>query len=255
MKLRIGQIKVLPEKGKVRDNFYLLMEILQTQKEPFDVVITPECFLDGYIATEKEVTGKDLFSYALDTKNSPYVEEITKSVKRKNCWLILGCIRLQKKKVYNSALVFNRSGNLVGWYDKIYCQTHDRKFSPGNRLPVFSSDFGSFGVMICADRRWPETVRCLALKGARIIFNPSFGMHDERNLTMMRTRSYESEIFIVFTHPRQSLITGPEGEVITNEKHKSRKLVVTEINLDRVDKVRSGECSHLRDLRKDVYQW
>jgi len=255
MKLRIGQIKVLPKKGKVQDNFCLLMEILHRREESLDVVITPECFLDGYIAREKEVTEKDLFSYSLDPGNSPYGEEIKKWAKKENCWVILGCTRQEEKKVYNSALVFNRAGNLVGWYDKIHCQTHDRKFSPGSRLPVFSSDFGFFGVMICADRRWPETVRCLALKGARIIFNPTFGMHDERNLAMMRTRSYESEIFIVFTHPRQALVTGPEGEIITNETNKSRKLVVTEINLDRVDRVRAGECSHLRDLRQEVYQW
>ena len=48
-------------------------------------------------------------------------------------------------------------------------------------------------------------MRTLALKGARIIFNPTYGMHDRH---MMQTRSYESEVVIAFCHPAQSLVTG-----------------------------------------------
>ena len=69
---------------------------------------------------------------------------------------------------------------MVGSYDKTHCQNTDAKYLEGRSLPVFQSDFGTFGVMICADRRWPETVRTLAAKGARVIFNPTYGMHDAR---------------------------------------------------------------------------
>ncbi|MCM8757318.1 MAG: carbon-nitrogen hydrolase family protein, partial [Candidatus Omnitrophica bacterium] len=150
-------------------------------------------------------------------------------------------------------LIFNRTGQLIGWYDKSHCQTHDKKFTPGESLPIFSGDFGPFGVMICADRRWPETVRSLALKGARIIFNPSYGMHDQRNLEMLKTRSYESEVAIVFTHPGQALITGPSGEVISFNQSGCQPLVVTDLDLTAVDRIRSGECSHLRDRRPGIY--
>ena len=92
--------------------------------------------------------------------------------------------------------------------------THDFKYTPGKNLHAYESDFGSFGVMICADRRWPETARTLTLQGARVIFNPTYGMHDDLNLCMMKTRSYENGIFIVFTHPGQSLITDPKGATL-----------------------------------------
>lgn len=114
-------------------------------------------------------------------------------------------------------------------------QAHDLKYLPGQSLPVFSSDFGLFGVLICADRRWPETVRTLALKGARIIFNPTYGNHSERNLHMMQTRSYESEVFIAFSHLTQSLVTAPQGEIVLDERSPELAFAMSTIDLSRVD--------------------
>ncbi|MBN1876360.1 MAG: hypothetical protein JXA33_19200 [Anaerolineae bacterium] len=85
-----------------------------------------------------------------------------------------------------------------------------RSSAPGSGcrcLRPISGRLGSF----CADRRWPETVHTLALQGARVIFNPIYGMHNDLNRCMLRTRAYESEVCIAFTHPGQALITGPRG--------------------------------------------
>jgi hypothetical protein len=79
-------------------------------------------------------------------------------------------------------------------------------------------------------------------------------MHGEKNLYMMRTRSYESEVFIAFTHPAQSLITDPEGRIVVNETSPHVEFVVTDIDLERVDAVRSGPSAHLCDRRPDVYE-
>jgi predicted amidohydrolase len=219
-----------------------------------DVVLTSECFLDGYIAEDDKVSRIDLRNFAIPDVSSPYISSVCSWSKRNRSWIILGCSRLVEQDVRNSALILNRDGNLVDVYDKIHCQKHDRKFVAGNCLPVIQSDFGLFGIMICADRRWPETVRTLALKGARVIFNPTHGMHDERNLAMMRTRSYESEVFIIFTHPAQALITGPGGEIITNEESDSIPYVVTTINLSEAEAARNADLAHLKDRRVDVYE-
>jgi predicted amidohydrolase len=108
--------------------------------------------------------------------------------------------------------------------------------------------------MICADRRWPETVRSLALGGALVVFNPTYGMSDERNTCMMRTRSYESEVWIAFTHPGQALVTGPRGEVLTDERSPELPFVVSELDLAQVQSVRAGPSAHLRDRRPEIYQ-
>jgi predicted amidohydrolase len=255
MILRIAQIKVYPKKGDLEENHGRLLSVLRkvADHRP-DVVITPECFLDGYVVTEEWVTANNLVEYAVVPEDSHYVADVMHWTSQAGAWFVLGCTRRAKEGAYNTALVLDRTGRLAGAYDKVHCQTHDSKFCAGSRLPVFGSDFGPFGVMICADRRWPETVRSLALGGARIIFNPTYGMCDARNLCMMQTRSYESEVWIAFTHPGQALVTGPRGEVVTDERVPDVPFVVTELDLAKVDRVRTGPSAHLRDRRPDVYR-
>ena len=253
-KIRIAQIKDYPEKGDLAGNYCQLMTLLDALEihNP-DVVITPECFLDGYVVTEAHVTRDNLTQYAIDPATSEYVRNVVAWAARCHTWVVMGCTRAADGGAYNTALILNREGKLAGLYDKVHWQTHDQKFMPGQRLPVFASDFGPFGVMICADRRWPETVRSLALQGARIIFNPTYGMHNDLNLCMMRTRAYESEVMIAFTHPGQALITGPGGHILRNETSPDVPFVVTEVDLSEVDRARAGASAHLRDRRPDVY--
>lgn len=254
MSIRVAQIKVYPIKGDMGANHARLMQILQeiAPHRP-DVVVTPECFLDGYVCTEDWVTRENIVQYAIEPETSVFTREASGWAARNRSWLVMGCTRIVPGGTHNSALVFDRSGALAGVYDKVHCQTHDKKFLPGGSIPVFPSDFGLFGIMICADRRWPETVRTLALKGARIVLNPTYGMHDQRNLHMMQTRSYESEVFIAFTHPGQALLTGPRGEIVQNEEDKGVSFTVTEVDLAQVDLVRAGESAHLRDRRPELY--
>jgi predicted amidohydrolase len=255
MRIRVAQVKAYPTKGDLTANREQLMTILAGLADHVpDVVVTPEAFLDGYIATEAFVTRENIGQYAIDPMTSSHVAEISGWASRHNTWFILGCARVTPDGVCNSALVLNRAGHMVGTYDKIHCLSDDRKYLPGRDLPVFSSDFGPFGVIICADRRWPETVRTLALKGARVIFNPTYGFHDDKNVCMMRTRAYESEIFIVFTHPAQSLVTGPESQVVLNETSVEVSFAVSEIDLLEVDTARERSNSHLRNRRPDVYR-
>jgi omega-amidase len=251
--IRIAQVKVYPEKGNMRANHMSLMNVLKDIEDSHnvDVVVTPEGFLDGYISTEKSVSKDDMIKYAINPLTSRYTQVVSDWAKRNKAWVVYGCTRKAANGVFNTALIYNRAGGLVGMYDKLHLQTHDYKYIPGKHLNVYESDFGLFGVMICADRRWPETTRTLTLKGARVIFNPTYGMHGELNLCMMRTRSYENGIFIVFTHPGQSLITGPKGEVVCNSKDKNQAYTITEIDLSKALANKSG---HIVDRRTDVYR-
>ncbi|MBN2315569.1 MAG: hypothetical protein JXM79_16695, partial [Sedimentisphaerales bacterium] len=98
---------------------------------------------------------------------------------------------------------------------------------------------------------WPETTRTLTLKGARVIFNPTYGMHGDLNLCMMRTRAYENGIYIVFTHPGQSLITNHKGAIVCNNTDKEKTYTVTEIDLSTALANKGG---HIVDRRPDVYE-
>jgi len=250
----IAQIRIVPEKGNLEGNHEKLMSILSDlTKCDVDVVVTPECFLDGYVSTEDGMNSDNIRDYAIDPSDSPYVNSLSAWARQHSAWIVLGCSRLSPEGVYNTALLIDRKGNLIGSYDKTHCQTYDKKYVPGQKIAAFDSDFGPFGVMICADRRWPETVRSLALQGARVIFNPTYGMHNEHNLRMMQTRSYESEVFIAFTHPFQSLLTDPSGEIVCNDTREDAFFSLTKIDLSQVDEVRARDSAHLKDRRPELY--
>lgn len=252
-KIRVAQIKVYPEKHKMKANHEKLMTILEdiAKSAEIDVVVTPEGFLDGYVSTEKSVTKKDMIKYAIDPQESQYAKAVSHWARKNKSWVIFGCSRKAEDGVFNTALIYDRTGTLAGMYDKTHLQNHDLKYTPGKHLRAYPSDFGPFGVMICADRRWPETSRTLALQGARVIFNPTYGFHNDLNVCMMRTRSYENGIFITFTHPAQALITDPRGKVVCNNEDKEKIFAVTEIDLSRAPANKGG---HIIDRRTDIYK-
>ena len=79
--------------------------------------------------------------------------------------------------VYNTAVLFDRRGELVGTYEKVQLFDPEEHMgvTPGVRLPVFKTDFGNVGIMTCYDSWFPETARLLAYKGAELILLPNAG--------------------------------------------------------------------------------
>jgi predicted amidohydrolase len=214
-----------------------------------DVVVTPECFLDGYIASDPSTSAEELRRFAIDLRTSPYARDVSEWARTNAVWVVYGCSRLAGSGVLNSAVVYDRTGRIALIYDKLHLTDEDVKFVPGQALTAFDADFGRCGVMICADRRWPETARTLALQGSQIVFNPTFGFRGALNTCLMRTRSYENEIYIAFTHPSEALITNPLGRVICRETSRATRFVVTEIELGE-----RRRFSHLDYRRPDVYR-
>jgi predicted amidohydrolase len=77
--------------------------------------------------------------------------------------------------IHNSANVVAPDG-LVGTYRKLHLgiPLETDRFTPGNALPVFDTDLGPIGISICYDfYQGPELSRVLALKGARLLVNPT----------------------------------------------------------------------------------
>ncbi|MCH7989841.1 MAG: carbon-nitrogen hydrolase family protein, partial [Planctomycetes bacterium] len=129
----------------------------------------------------------------------------------------------------------------------------DLQYAPGQSLPVWPTPWGKVGMMICADRRWPETVRTLRLKGARLILNPTYGFHNDLNEAIMRTRAYENQCFIAFTHPKQSLVTDPRGSVLAKQDARDDeagqpRVLVCDVNLSY-----AKDDNHLKDRRPEIY--
>lgn len=82
--------------------------------------------------------------------------------------------------LYNTGLLFDREGHRIGRYDKIHPYSPELMnmgITPGNRVPVFQTDFGVVGMMICYDFWFPDIAELLALKGAELILFPNAGYY------------------------------------------------------------------------------
>ncbi len=77
--------------------------------------------------------------------------------------------------IHNSANIVAPDG-LVGTYRKLHLgiPLETDRFTPGDALPVFQTDLGPIGIQICYDfYMGPELSRVLAMKGARLLLNPT----------------------------------------------------------------------------------
>lgn len=59
----------------------------------------------------------------------------------------------------------------------------DFDWVPANELPVFETDLGTIGLLICSEVYAPELARILALKGAELVFLPAGLMGSTTSLT------------------------------------------------------------------------
>jgi len=248
--LRIGQLRGIPKKWDLEGNFQVFLNILpQASREKVDLLITPECWLDGYAAPDKSSTPEKLRTVAQDLDRSNYLQRVAREANERNLYICFGFTSLENGYIYNAAGLWDRHGNRVGVYHKTHLQSHDLQYSFGESLPVWDTEFGKVGTMICADRRWPETARTLRLKGARLILNPTYGMCHLANEWWMRTRGYENQCYIAFTHPRVSFVVGPRGELVGKAEGEEPGLHVVEIDL-----TRARDDNHIRDRRPELYQ-
>lgn len=98
--------------------------------------------------------------------------------------------------IFNSVNIVAPDG-LVGSYRKLHLgiPLETDRFTPGDAIPVFATDLGPIGVSTCYDfYQGPELSRILALKGARLIVNPT-GRSD-----LPRAREHLEQVTLVRAH-------------------------------------------------------
>ena len=100
------------------------------------MLITPECWLDGYAAPDKASTPERLREVAQDLERSPYLERVAQEAKKRRMYICFGFTSLENGQIYNAAGLWGDDGTLIGVYHKTHLQNHDLQYAPGESLPV-----------------------------------------------------------------------------------------------------------------------
>jgi predicted amidohydrolase len=112
-----------------------------------------------------------------ETVPGPVTERLSAWAREHSSYAVFGLRTKKDDRVYNSAILLDRKGQIIGQYNKIHPTEDELKDGtiPGEDVgpPVFKTDFGVIGIQICFDVNWREQWRRLKEQGAQIVFWPS----------------------------------------------------------------------------------
>ncbi len=173
--------------------------------------------------------------------------------KRHQIWLLPGSmLEADGDRIYNTAPVISPEGTVVTRHRKLFpwCP-YENGVTPGDQHTVFDvPGVARFGVSICYDMWYPETVRALVWQGAEVILHPNLTSSIDRDAekAMIRAHAAQNQCYFFDVNMAdsmgvgESLIAGPGGEVIY-QAGKGREIIPLKLDLD-----------YLRDVRRHGWQ-
>jgi len=167
MKLALAQLLV--EGTEPERNFERAEKLIaQAKKEHCDIVLLPETIDFAW-------THPDALTHAKPIPGA-YSNLFCELAKRYQIWLCVGLTEKTEHCNYNTALLIDTAGNIIGKHRKINLLTVEFPYyAVGQKLEVFDTPFGKIGLNICADNYIDaiDMAHTLARMGAQLILAPS----------------------------------------------------------------------------------
>lgn len=221
-----------------------------------DVIMLPEMFCCPYET--------DKFPLYAEKRGGPVWRWAHETARRRGCYLIAGSMpeRGEDGQIYNTSYVFDRQGAEIARHRKVHLFDIDVKggqsykesdtLTPGSRITTFQTEFGTMGLCVCFDVRFPEMLRAMQQQGARVIFVPAaFNMttgplHWE---LLFRSHAMNYQLFTVGTAPARdlsasyhswghSIVCDPWGRIVSQADEKPGTFV-TGLDLSMIASVRA----------------
>ena len=261
MNLRVSCLQMNMRLGLPDENFSHATDLIHAAMvaKP-DVLVLPETWNTGFFPREN-------LSHLSDRDGELTTARIGALAEQHQVNIVAGSVsNVRNGKVFNTAMVFDRSGACVASYDKTHLFSpmgENGAYTPGDHLCTFSLDSIRCGVIICYDIRFPELVRSLALQGIDVLFVvsqwPKERISHLRSLTT--ARAIENQMFVVCcnscgtagetVYGGNSAVIGPSGESIAFAGE-TEIIVSTSLDMQNLGKIR-GSIPVFRDRRPDLY--
>lgn len=222
--VRLATINHRPQGNKTaEENVREFCELIDTAAEQRpDIICLPEAMTMcgtglSYVDVAEAIPG-------------PTSEVMGRKAREHNCYIVACYDEREGRAVYNTAVLFDRAGEIVGKYRKVYVPREEIEagITPGDAYPVFETDFGRVGMMICWDVQWVDPAQALAAQGAEVILLPIWGGRE----TLMKARAMENHLWLVTSgYDAKTWIISPQGEVLA-EGTEEEPIAVAKVNLD-----------------------
>ena len=261
MKIALAQIDCSP--GNIKTNLEKISHFTKrAKKAASEIVVFPEMVDTGYLMPIIQ----DTASY---WDGAP-LKFLQKTAKENQIGIICGISEREEDHIYNSMVVIDQQGNLIGKYRKTHLAAYpplneNSTIAAGNSLELLNINGFTFGLMICYDLRFPEMSRSLTLKGADTLILVSAWPFPRLSHweTLIRARAIENQVYFVAanrvgkdgenTFCGSSRIVDPYGVIVASAAENREELIIGEINKETVLSVRE-QMPIFKHRQKNLYE-
>lgn len=262
-KVALAQINCKPA-DKERNLEMIETAVTRAGEKGVDLVILPELSLTGYVVRDQ------IYELAEEIPG-PSTRTIQGIARDQSIHVIFGMPEKSREgqAILHNTAVFVGPKGYIGKYRKMYLPTHSvfeekRYFRPGYDVPVFKTELGKIGLLICYDIYFPEVTRLARLEGAQLTVCISASPAVRRSFFEILTaaRAVENTTFLAFVNLvgvedglqfwGGSRLVGPNGRVLAQAKYDEEEFVISEV--DYTD-IRPFEAfvPTLKDLRPELF--
>jgi predicted amidohydrolase len=187
-KVRLAAVHYKPTGKSVRQNCEEYAPLLaEAAAQKADLVVL------GETVPSRGVNGK--LTELAEPVPGPSTDYFGEQARKHHLHIILSLHERVGHLVYNTAVLLGPDGRLIGKYHKICLPPSEAAsgIAPGSDYPVFDTQIGKIGLMVCYDGFFPEVARELSNRGAEIIAWPVYGC----NPLLAQARACENHVYIV----------------------------------------------------------
>ena len=181
-----------------------------------------------------------------ETVPGPSTDVLAGVARANSVYIAFGILERSGSLLYNSAVLLDRSGSIVGKYRKVQLPLSEASagIGPGTNVPVFQTEIGRLALLICQDTSFPEPAREAALQGAELLLVPIWG----GKTSLVRARAAEHGVYLAASgYDYASEVVGPLGTVLAGVSTiSSPGAAVANIDLSR--RFRETWLGEMRDL-------
>ena len=147
--------------------------IERAAREKAELAVLPEFFNREYFPQYRDYKYMD---YA-ETDEGYTQTRMKEAARQHGIWLVSTIFEMERPGLYfDTAMMISPEGQITGKYRKVHpaalLSLEKIYFRGGSTFPVFQIGEWTVGISTCYDNLFPESCRCLALRGAELIIAP-----------------------------------------------------------------------------------
>jgi nitrilase len=246
------------------------------------LVVFPEAFVPGYPWGEVRTTEeRERYWTSAVEVPGPSVDVLGAIAREHGIYLVIGAVEREGGTLYCTVLFFAPSGRYLGKHRKLMPTGPERLvwgFGDGSTLPVFATEIGRIGAVICWENYMPLLRTAMDAKGVQIYCAPTADGRDSWLATVRhiaregscfvlscnqfcRRRDYPADFATPFGEDPEaviarggSCIVDPTGRLLAGPDYDGEAILAADLDLDEIVRAKFDFDAVGHYARPDVFR-